>query len=132
VSRWLAFERRWCRELCGAIVPISGNDLRRGSVDVSHACDRLLDAAPGRFRAATRLAVWVVMWSPLVVQHRLRMLSALDREGRDAVLHQTLASRHAVLRDLTSVLQLVACICLVGPLDPGSAREPTLEPVVRR
>ena len=123
MSRWLPFERQWCRELCDAIVPIAG----RGATcppDFRGACDRLLAAAPRRFRAATRLAVWLVMWSPLLVQHRPRTLLALDPDRRDAVLQQALASRRPLVRDLVGVLQVVACICLVRAVDAPSLSLP--------
>ncbi|HEY7134207.1 MAG TPA: hypothetical protein VIB48_04000 [Acidimicrobiia bacterium] len=128
MTRWLAFERRWCRELCDAIVPVGDRSGRRPA-DVWGACHRLLDAAPRRFRVATRLAVWVVMWSPLLVQRRPRTLLALDQDRRDAVLQQAVASRRALVRDLVGVLQVVACVCLVRAVDASPV--PVAAPGVR-
>jgi hypothetical protein len=64
------------------------------------------------------------MWSPLLVQHRPQTLLALDRDRRDAVLQQALASRRPLVRDLVGALQVVACICLVRTVDTPSLPAP--------
>lgn len=116
---WLGFERRWRDALCAAVIPrldpaaLPG----LGEVDIDEFWSRFTTAAPVDIRRSLRLAVWVLSLSPPLLVHRARTFQHLPPELCFRHLDVALHHRRWVIRELTALVKLVACLAYFG--DPA-------------
>lgn len=106
-----AFERRWRDELCAAVVPsVAGTGLPGwDALQTDASWERFFETAAPTLRRGFRAAVWVLTTAPLVRLRRPRLFGRLPADERDAFLVRMLEHRRYSLRQLASVLRLVAC-----------------------
>ncbi len=111
------FERRWLVEVFQTILPSRADpQLSLGAADlpIDRFIDDLTMHAPRRLVLGLRLALWVVVFSPLVLSRRLRTFFGLGRADRVALLDRLRQSRWYLLRELPVLLKSVACLGYCG------------------
>lgn len=111
------FERRWLLEMFDAILPSRSHaTLTLGAADFP--MDRFLDdaeaEAPFEYLLGLRVALWVVMLSPVILFYRARPWTWLPREERIEALRRLLHHPVYVLRELPAILKTVACLGYCG------------------
>ena len=74
----------------------------------------LKQRAPRRFILGLRVAVWLVVWSPFVVVRRLRRFQGLAPKDRLELLERLATSRVYFVRELVTLLKMVACLGFCG------------------
>ena len=116
MTAWRAFERRWRDELCRAAVPaVDGHDLPAWEdLDTERFWREFSELAPARLQRGWRITVWA-----LTIRSRLQRpgrprLGRRSRAAQDAYLAALVHHRSPAVRQLGSVLCLVACFGYLG------------------
>lgn len=109
----LPFERRWALEIFDTILP-SGADQRLplGAADLplEHLIKDVCVRAPGRFALGFRVAVWLVIWSPLFVLKRVKRFTKLSATDRLAHIQRLGCSDRYLIREAVTLLKMIACL----------------------
>ena len=114
---WAPFERRWRDDLCAAAIPPGGPDVPGyAAIDTTPFWDRFSSTAAPTFQIGLRAAVWLLRAAPLA-RRRPSRFSRLTPADRDALLVAALQHRARVVRDLTGIVRLAACMAYFA--DPG-------------
>jgi hypothetical protein len=110
VIPWAPFERRWRDELCAAAIPAAPPDvLGYAAIDTAAFWDRFAATAAPTFQLGLRAAVWALTAAPLA-RRRPATFARLQDHEQDALLVAALDHRARLVRDLTGVLRLAACM----------------------
>lgn len=111
------FERRWALHVFDTILP-SGADPRLPMGASDFPLDRLLldlsERAPRRFMLGLRIALCLVVWSPVLVIRRLRRFQGLASKDRLLVIQRLAGSRVYLVRELMTLLKMIACLGFCG------------------
>ncbi len=118
-----AFERRWQQALFAALIPgVPGGRLPPiRTLDLAAFWTRYEGAAPFMLRIGLRLAVAALTWMPLCRYGR--PFHRLDADRQDAFLARQNSSRLYIVRQLVTVVKLIACFAYF--------RDPTIQAAVR-
>lgn len=110
------FELRWAEDLLAGFAPPDGPGLspHEGEVRYAPVFTRMLRESTPLAALGLRLAVWIVALAPLWLWGRLRTSSRLSRAERPELLRQLLRHRSFAVRELTTLLKLVAMMALLG------------------
>jgi hypothetical protein len=110
------FELRWAEDLLAAFAPPSGPGLapHRGEVRYAAVLRRMLGEATPLAAIGLRLAIWIAALAPLWLWGRLKTASLLAPGERPELLRQLLRHRSFAVRELTTLLKLVAMMALLG------------------
>jgi len=110
----LAFEKRWADSVLGGFAPVGGPGLapRAGEVDYGAALERMAAASTRLAALGVHLSLWLVFFAPLWLEKRLRTLRGMPPKERAALLDRLLGHRLHIVRELTLVLKLAACMAL--------------------
>ena len=111
------FERRWALQIFDTILP-SGADPRLPMGARDFPLDRFLvdlqQHASRRFLLGLRIAIWLVVWAPILFIRRLRRFPGLATDDRLKVLQKMAGSRVYFVRELVTLLKMVACLAFCG------------------
>ncbi len=109
----LPFERRWALEIFNTILP-SGADQRLplGAADLplEHLVRDVCARAPKRFVLGFRVAIWLVVWSPMFVLRKLKRFTKLSSSDRLALIQRLGGSDRYLIREAVTLLKMVACL----------------------
>lgn len=108
------FERRWA---VAALEGFAGDgDLAKGEtgVDYGKTFDAMRAAGNAFAAFGLRLAVWMVALAPLWRLGRPRLFGSLSLEARASLLDKLQHSRAYLVRELTTLLKIVASMALLG------------------
>lgn len=110
------FELGWAEDLLAAFAPSSGPGLApiRGEVHYAAVFARMRREATPLAAIGLRLAIWLAALAPLWLWGRLRTASRLAPGERPELLRQLLRHRSFAVRELTTLLKLVAMMALLG------------------
>jgi hypothetical protein len=110
------FELRWAEDLLAAFAPPNGPGLAPHAGEVRYAAvfARMRREATPLAAIGLRLAIWLAALAPLWLWGRLRTASLLTPGERPELLRQLLRHRSFAVRELTTLLKLVAMIALLG------------------
>jgi hypothetical protein len=134
--RLFAFERRWFHIAFDTILPSGATEnLPIGAKDVpmNAFLDDLLVHSPGRITLGFRLAIWFLIWSPILFLRSFRRFTGLSESARVQWLRRLERSRFYVIRELPVVIKTVACLGYCGlptvqeqiGIHPVDSRPPT-------
>jgi hypothetical protein len=109
-------ELRWAEDLLAAFAPAGGAGLapQEGEVRYAAVLERMREQATPLAAVGLRLALWMAALSPLWLWGRLRTASRLTPGERPELLRQLLRHRSHAVRELTTLLKLVAMMALLG------------------
>jgi len=110
----LAFERRWAEAVLAGFAPPDGPGLAPavGSVDYVGTVQRMMDASTRIAAWGLRIAIWIAALSPMWLLGRLRTVRTLRPAERAEALDRLLQHRFRMVRELTLLLKLSACMAL--------------------
>lgn len=110
----LSFERQWAIAVLEGFAPVEGPGLapREGEVDYLTTIQKMMRASTAKAAFGLRVALWIVAFSPVWLFGRLRTVGALSREHRAELLGRLLAHRNFLVRELTLLLKLSACMAM--------------------
>ena len=102
-------------------------------IDYVHALTRMRRGARGRAAFGLRIALWMVLTSPLWMFKSPKLLTRVSEPVRENVLRALLLHRAYAVRELTMLLKLVASFALLGDggvraqtgYDPAMAQNPS-------
>jgi len=112
VIPWTTTELRWRSTLLGAMIP--GEQLAGlpglAAIEQQPFWALFEQAAPPLVRLGLRAAVWVLTcWAPLLLLGRLRLFGSLAPADADELLLRAARSRSYLLRQLVTLLKVLAC-----------------------
>lgn len=109
-----AFERQWAVAVLEGFAPVGGPGLapREGEVDYLTTIQKMMLASTGKAAFGLRVGLWIVAFAPMWLFGRLRTVRDLSRERRAELLDQLLAHRFFLVRELTLLLKLSACMAM--------------------
>ncbi|MEM9190729.1 MAG: hypothetical protein AAGF12_16205 [Myxococcota bacterium] len=112
--RLLAFEERWAVAVCEGFAPqrSAAFAIQPGEVDYRVAVRTFLNSATKKAALGLRLAVWIAALAPLFVTRRLRTMRSLAGGQRALVLRRLLNHPWFVVRELTLLLKVTACMAI--------------------
>ena len=108
---------RWAVIVLGGFV-VAGTDglsPEPGKIDWVGGTRDFLEKASPKGRLGVRVGMLIVMTAPLWMWGRLRTAASLDATERAELLSQLLCHRIYIVRELTVLLKLVACMSLLRP-----------------
>ncbi|MEB2314409.1 MAG: hypothetical protein OZ921_17940 [Sorangiineae bacterium] len=110
----LAFEERWAVAVLREFAPAGGPGFspRDGEVDYLAAFRRMMRASTRTAALGLRVALWIAALAPIWLLGKLRTFGGLARERRAELLARLLGHRSYVVRELTLVLKMSACMAL--------------------
>jgi len=113
-DRLTDFERRWAVQMVGGFAPASGPGLAPtlGQVDYVGAFELMCRSTTRLAAFGLRLALWMSVFSPIVVWGRATTALALSPERRAALLGDMLTHRFMIVRELTLLLKLCASFAI--------------------
>lgn len=108
--RLAAFERRWLRALCEAMLPSGVRQDLPGAADVplERFFDEFFARAPFETAFGVRALTWVLTWMPL--GWRLRRFGRLSPRDQVRFLELLDGSSVYVLREMPGLIKLVAAL----------------------
>lgn len=110
----LAIERRWAAAVLEGFAPVGGPGLspREGEVDYLTTITQMMRASTAMAAFGLRLGLWIAAFAPVFVLGKLKTMRSLTREARAEVLEKLLAHRLYLVRELTLLLKLGACMAM--------------------
>jgi hypothetical protein len=126
VIPWAPFERRWRDALCAAAIPAHPPAVPGyAAIETDAFWDRFAATAAPTFQLGLRAAVWVLTAAPLA-RRRPATFARLPGHEQDALLVAALEHRARLVRDLTGVLRLAACMAYFADPDVRTRTAPGL------
>ncbi len=110
----LAMERRWAAAVLEGFAPVGGAGLApaEGEADYLGAMEQMMRASTRKAAFGLRVALWIAALAPVWLLGKLHTLGSMSREGRAEILARLLAHRVFLVRELTLLLKLSACMAL--------------------
>ena len=110
----LAFERTWAVSVLEGFAPSGGPGLspEADEVDYLGALQKMMRASTGRAAFGLRVAVWIVALAPMWMLGKVGTIRSLAPAGRAELLRRLLAHRFFLVRELTLLLKLGACMAI--------------------
>ena len=115
----LAFERRWLSIILASFAPEGGPGLspRTDQVRYLESFDLLYERGAPLARIGLRLALWIVVFSPLWLELRPHLLPSFQLEERQRLLARVIVLDALPLREAVFALRLCACLALFANED---------------
>ena len=110
----LAFERTWAVAILEGFAPSDGPGLApaAGEVDYLRAIQKMMHASTGVAAFGLRMAVWIAALAPMWLLGRATTIRSLAPARRAELLGRLLAHRFFLVRELTLLLKLGACMAI--------------------
>jgi len=112
----LAFEKRWAVDVLEGFAPPDnpGFSPKNVQVDWLGAMRKMMQASTRTAALGLRLALWMVALAPVWLTGRFRTLGHLGPAPRSEILRRLLGHRLYIVRELTLLLKLNACMAMFG------------------
>lgn len=109
-----SFERRWLLCVLASFAPEGGPGLapRGEPVGYLESFDSLYRHGAPLVRIGLRLALWLVVWSPLWLELRPHLLTSFALDERQRLLDRVIQHDLLPLREAVFSLRLCACLAL--------------------
>ena len=105
------WERRCLDAMFAATIPASGDTPSLGGLDLDGFWERFERAAPFELKLGLRVAViGLGVGGPLLLLKTPRSFLQLDDASRDRMLSEAIESSNFLVRQLATVLKVVACM----------------------
>lgn len=110
----LAMEQRWAVAVLEGFAPVGGPGLapQEGEVDYLTTMRKMMHASTGLAAFGLRLGLWLATFAPVFVLGKLKTMASLSRERRAELLEKLLSHRLYLIRELTLLLKLAACMAM--------------------
>lgn len=110
----LAMEQRWAVAVLEGFAPVGGPGLapQEGEVDYLTTIRKMMRASTGIAAFGLRLGLWLATFAPVFVLGKLKTMGSLSRERRAELLEKLLSHRLYLIRELTLLLKLSACMAI--------------------
>lgn len=110
------WEKRWLLAVLQGFAPDGGGKLalNQTTVDYLGAFRVIRRASTHRAALGLHLALWIAAWAPLWMDRRWCSMAGLGIEERATILQRLLCHRSYIVRELTTLLKLVACMAIFG------------------
>lgn len=110
----LAMERRWAVAVLEGFAPVGGSGLapREGEVDYLSTIQQMMRASTAKAAFGLRVGLWIAALAPLWLLGKAKTLGSLSRERRAELLAKLLEHRFFLVRELTLLLKLSACMAM--------------------
>lgn len=109
---WTSLEQHWLEELLVAVMPAHPSGAHPGIAvaQLGPFWLRFQRVAPMTLQLGLRAAVWVLIFSPLLLLGRPRLFTGLDAQARNTLMERAYVSRIYLLRQMLETLKMVACL----------------------
>lgn len=110
------WEKRWLPAVLESFAPDAVDKLALSQIRVDYAgAFRVIrqNSTP-RARLGLHLALWIAALAPWWLDRRCCSMASLGIEERAALLQRLLGHRSYIVRELTTLLKLVACMTIFG------------------
>ena len=110
----IGFENRWALATLEAFAPPAGPGFSPGTVEVDYVgtLEEMRSSGTTLSAIAIRLALWIVAVSPMWLSGQARTIASLPASERAELLARLLAHRVYLVRELSLLLKLCACMAL--------------------
>jgi len=112
----LFWEKRWLLAVLEGFAPDDGGKLALNQLGIDYlgAFRVIRRASTPRAALGLHLALWIAALAPLWLERRWCSIASLGIEARAALLQRLLCHRSYIVRELTTLLKLVACMAMFG------------------
>lgn len=110
----LAFERTWAVSILEGFAPTDGPGLApvAGEADYLGSIQKMMRASTAKAAFGLRIGLWIAALAPVWLMGKLSTIRDLSPSGRADLLRRLLAHRSFIVRELTLLLKLGACMAI--------------------
>ena len=110
----LALEQRWVVAVLEGFAPTEGPGLAppTGEVPYLATMQKMMRASTAKAALGLRLGLWIAALAPVWLFGKMRTMASLPQAHRAELLARLLAHRSFIVRELTLLLKLSACMAM--------------------